>query len=109
MLRGSLTSLSSAAARTSDAISEADFFVKAPEYQRWLLEARRTYLDEMSSEEAKRAFRKFVSAWNAGELAADYYATSQEAVPAAQRRHQLAVCLPRRHSRLETLVSSSEE
>ena len=77
-------------------IAEADYFLKTKEFQQWLSEARKTFLDEIPAEEARanpspsasspkpdpnpkpnpnptlnqaRAlFRKFVAKWNAKEL-----------------------------------------
>lgn len=71
-------------------ISEADYFLKTREFQQWLTEARQTFLDEVSSEEARRLFKKFVSKWNAGELDMKLYAsTISTGAPAASRtRHQ---------------------
>ena len=46
---------------------------QAPEYAQWLAEAHGAFLDELSSDEARRRFKKFVARWNAGELSAAYY------------------------------------
>ena len=48
----------------SNPISEDDYFAKSKEFQLWLHEARSTYLDEVSSEEARKLFKKFVAKWN---------------------------------------------
>ena len=73
--------------RVSEPITETDYFVKAPEFSLWLTEARGSYIDELSSEEARRLFAKFVKKWNGGELSSKFYV----GVPAAQAvrtRHQ---------------------
>ena len=75
-------------------ISEADYFLKAAEFQKWLHEERRTFLDEISSDDARRSFKKFADAWNAGKLPEKYYSGEAAGVggaaqPAASRtRHQ---------------------
>jgi len=72
----------------SDPISEEHYFKKAPEFQLWLTQARSVFIDELSSEEARRLFAKFCRKWNNGELAATFYA-GLDAAPAANRtRHQ---------------------
>ena len=58
----------------SNPISEDDYFAKSKEFQLWLHEARSTYLDEVSSEEARKLFKKFVAKWNTGALPPNVYA-----------------------------------
>lgn len=50
------------------AINEDDYFEKANEFRLWLKESKRKYLDEISSKEARRYFKKFVGKWNDYEL-----------------------------------------
>lgn len=72
-------------------ISEADYFLKATEFQQWLQQERRTFLDEITSDEARRLFKKFASKWNAGELPTRFYTgeVGGGAQPAASRtRHE---------------------
>ena len=75
-------------------ISEADYFLKTTEFQQWLHEEKRTFLDEITSEDARRNFKKFADAWNAGKLPSKYYSgdvggVGKAAQPAASRtRHQ---------------------
>jgi hypothetical protein len=76
-------------------ISENDYFLKTQQFQEWLSSVRGTYLDEISSDEARRLFRKFCDKWNAGELSQDLYRTGHGAGsvkssgPAASRtRHE---------------------
>lgn len=71
-------------------ISEADYFAKSHEFQSWLADKRQTYLDEISGEEARRLFRKFVSAWNSGTLSDKLYAGGGSAPAASRTRHQWA-------------------
>lgn len=44
-----------------------DYYARAREFRAWLA-ARHQYLDELPSDEARRAFRHFADAWNAGDL-----------------------------------------
>ena len=64
-------------------ISEADYFLKTKEYQLWLSEARKTFLDEIPAEEARSLFKKFVAKWNAKELPPKYYVGCACLPPAA--------------------------
>lgn len=50
------------------AIGEDDYFEKANEFRVWLKESKGKYLDEISSKEARRYFKKFVKRWNDYEL-----------------------------------------
>jgi len=54
-------------------IAEGDYFLRTKEFQLWLSEARKTFLDEIPAEEARALFRKFVAKWNAKELPPKYY------------------------------------
>lgn len=56
-----------------DPISEDDYFEKATEFRLWLKEAKRKYIDEISSKESRRYFRKFVDKWNDYELDKKFY------------------------------------
>eukprot|EP00316_Scyphosphaera_apsteinii_P024448 CAMPEP_0119319556 /NCGR_PEP_ID=MMETSP1333-20130426/49714_1 /TAXON_ID=418940 /ORGANISM="Scyphosphaera apsteinii, Strain RCC1455" /LENGTH=315 /DNA_ID=CAMNT_0007325987 /DNA_START=125 /DNA_END=1072 /DNA_ORIENTATION=+ len=71
-------------------ISEDDYFKRSAEFQTWLHEKHGSYLDEIPSEDARRAFKRFVSKWNDGELPAKFYnGIPVTAVPAASRtRHK---------------------
>jgi hypothetical protein len=42
--------------------------VKSSEFRQWLHEEKDKYFNELSSDRARRYFRKFVRAWNAGKL-----------------------------------------
>ncbi|GAA5923155.1 hypothetical protein JCM3775_007448 [Rhodotorula graminis] len=57
-----------------DELSDDDYFLKATELKLWLYEDRGKKLDSLKTEDARRYFRKFVRAWNAGRLDAKYYA-----------------------------------
>jgi len=78
-----------AGAPPSETIGEGDYFLKSAEYAHWLLEERSSYLEDLTSDEARRIFKKFVARWNAGELSATYYAgIKTTAQPGASRtRH----------------------
>ncbi|CAM0143165.1 hypothetical protein VKS41_008620 [Umbelopsis sp. WA50703] len=54
-------------------ISKDDYFIKAAEFRVWLQENKNKFLDEISSEDARYYFGKFVKAWNRFELDQKYY------------------------------------
>ena len=80
----------SACAPCAEPISEDDYFAKSREFQLWLQEARSTFLDEISSEEAHRLFKKFVAKWNAGSLSAQFYSAAAAQPAASRTRHKWA-------------------
>ena len=49
-------------------ISKDDYFIKAAEFRVWLNEKKHKYFNELSSEDARYYFGKFVKAWNNFEL-----------------------------------------
>ncbi|RPD64713.1 hypothetical protein L226DRAFT_528911 [Lentinus tigrinus ALCF2SS1-7] len=55
-------------------ISESDYFLKSDEFRVWLKEEKGKYFDELSSDKARKYFRKFVKAWNRGKLSKSLYA-----------------------------------
>ncbi|KAI0640188.1 hypothetical protein C8Q77DRAFT_1046556 [Trametes polyzona] len=55
-------------------ISESDYFLKNDEFQVWLKEEKGKYFNELSSDRARKYFRKFVKAWNRGKLSKSLYA-----------------------------------
>lgn len=46
------------------AITEDDYFAKSAEFRLWLRQAKKKYFEDLSADEARRYFRKFVRAWN---------------------------------------------
>ncbi|KAI8890595.1 hypothetical protein K501DRAFT_206632 [Backusella circina FSU 941] len=54
-------------------ISEEDYYEKANEFRMWLKEAKHKYIDEISSKESRRYFKKFVKKWNENELDDKFY------------------------------------
>ncbi|CAG8743712.1 9968_t:CDS:2 [Rhizophagus irregularis] len=54
-------------------ISVDDYFSKSTEFRTWLREDKDKFFDELSSEQAHRYFKKFVSAWNKHKLDKKYY------------------------------------
>ncbi|CAO3564718.1 unnamed protein product [Mortierella alpina] len=54
-------------------ISEDDYFTKSAEFRLWLKQARKKYFEDMSADDTRRYFRKFVRAWNNFELDESYY------------------------------------
>ncbi|KZT01172.1 uncharacterized protein LAESUDRAFT_664574 [Laetiporus sulphureus 93-53] len=55
-------------------ISESDYFLKSDEFRLWLKDEKDKYFDELSSDKARKYFRKFVKAWNRGKLPKSMYA-----------------------------------
>jgi len=49
-------------------ITEDDYFARNSEFRLWLQEERKTYFDDLTSDEAHRLFEKFVKKWNEGKL-----------------------------------------
>ncbi|KAI0756173.1 hypothetical protein C8Q80DRAFT_1090422 [Daedaleopsis nitida] len=54
-------------------ISGSDYFLKSDEFRVWLKEEKGKYFDELSSDRARKYFRKFVKAWNRGKLSMSLY------------------------------------
>eukprot|EP00741_Cyanophora_paradoxa_P004889 tig00000849_g4744.t1 len=73
-------------ASVSAPITPDDYFAKASEFRTWLKEIKDKFLDEMSSDKARKYFCDFVKDWNAGKLPPKYYAGIRETgVDAAER------------------------
>ncbi|KAI0370006.1 hypothetical protein BV20DRAFT_995594 [Pilatotrama ljubarskyi] len=64
-------------------ISESDYFLKNDEFQVWLKEEKGKYFNELSSDRARKYFRKFVKAWNRGKLSKSLYAGAVRAPSAS--------------------------
>ncbi|KAF9962046.1 hypothetical protein BGZ70_008143 [Mortierella alpina] len=54
-------------------ISEDDYFTKSAEFRLWLKQAKKKYFEDMSADDTRRYFRKFVRAWNNFALDESYY------------------------------------
>ncbi|KZV92703.1 hypothetical protein EXIGLDRAFT_613989 [Exidia glandulosa HHB12029] len=54
-------------------ISESDYFLKASEFRTWLKGEKDRYFDELSSDKARKYFKKFIKAWNRGALPRQLY------------------------------------
>ncbi|KAI7823507.1 hypothetical protein BC939DRAFT_410924 [Gamsiella multidivaricata] len=54
-------------------ISEDDYFSKSTEFRLWLRQVKKKYFEDLSADEARRYFRKFVRAWNDFDLDESYY------------------------------------
>lgn len=54
-------------------ITEEAYFEKATEFRLWLKEHKHKYIDEISSKESRRYFKKFVDKWNHYELEPKFY------------------------------------
>lgn len=49
-------------------MTEADYFLKNPEFSAWLRRKKSLYFDSLTTDEAHKLFEKFVRRWNAGRL-----------------------------------------
>ncbi|KAI9362253.1 hypothetical protein BD770DRAFT_382247 [Pilaira anomala] len=58
---------------TIQPITEDAYFEKSTEFRLWLKENKHKYLDEISSKDARRYFKKFVTKWNDFELDPKFY------------------------------------
>ncbi|KAH8551571.1 hypothetical protein BGW37DRAFT_467534 [Umbelopsis sp. PMI_123] len=65
-------------------ITKDDYFIKAAEFRVWLHEKKHKYFNELSSEDTRYYFGKFVKAWNNFELDQKYY----EGITSAQLSSQ---------------------
>ncbi|KAF9275796.1 hypothetical protein BGZ74_003838, partial [Mortierella antarctica] len=54
-------------------ISEDDYYTKSTEFRLWLRRAKKKYFEEMTADETRRYFKKFVKAWNNFDLDESYY------------------------------------
>ncbi|KAF9201727.1 hypothetical protein BGZ49_008065 [Haplosporangium sp. Z 27] len=54
-------------------ISEDDYFSKSAEFRLWLRQSKKKYFEDLSADESRRYFRKFVRAWNDFDLDESYY------------------------------------
>ncbi|TKY88568.1 hypothetical protein EX895_002557 [Sporisorium graminicola] len=50
-----------------------DYYIRSAEFKAWLSETKSKYLDEISSQDARRYFERFVRRWNEGRLDDDFY------------------------------------
>ncbi|OMH81008.1 hypothetical protein AX774_g5545 [Zancudomyces culisetae] len=56
-----------------------------PKFRKWLLKEKDIYFEDLSSEESKRYFQKFVKKWNRNELKEKYY-TGENDTAAAMKK-----------------------
>ena len=68
-----------------------DYYARSREFRAWLA-TREQFVDELTSDEARRAFRAFADAWNAGTLEGTSYVLMQ--LRTRRHRAQYAVALP---------------
>ncbi|KAI1790974.1 hypothetical protein LXA43DRAFT_458102 [Ganoderma leucocontextum] len=66
-------------------ISESDYFLKSDEFRVWLKEEKGKYFDELSSDRARKYFRKFVKVWNRGKLSKPLYSGVDKAQAASSQ------------------------
>ncbi|KAK7695245.1 hypothetical protein QCA50_002435 [Cerrena zonata] len=69
-------------------ISESDYFLKSDEFRVWLREEKRKYLDELTSDKARKYFRKFVKAWNRGRLPKSLYSGVEAQTASSQTAYR---------------------
>ena len=74
----------------AESLTDDDYFKQSATFRTWLKDERRTYLEDLTSEESRRLFKKFVSKWNWSELPTKYYefsaaSGSSSGQPAASR------------------------
>ncbi|KAJ3054172.1 hypothetical protein HK097_002494 [Rhizophlyctis rosea] len=67
-------------------ISEDDYYNKSTEFQMWLREEKKLYFFDLSGEEARSYFKKFVRRWNKARLSSKYYKKMLASeIPAAEK------------------------
>ncbi|KAI9144004.1 hypothetical protein BKA69DRAFT_899904 [Paraphysoderma sedebokerense] len=49
-------------------ISTDDYFLRANEFRLWLKERKKIFFEDLSSDESRKHFKKFVKRWNEGKL-----------------------------------------
>ena len=49
-------------------LTEDDYFARNSEFRLWLLEERKYYFGDLTSDASHALFEKFVAKWNAGKL-----------------------------------------
>ncbi|KAG0248281.1 hypothetical protein BGZ95_008130, partial [Linnemannia exigua] len=54
-------------------ISEDDYFTKSSEFRLWLRQSKKKYFEDLTADEARKYFKKFVRRWNDFELDESYY------------------------------------
>ncbi|KAF8337049.1 uncharacterized protein EI90DRAFT_3044705 [Cantharellus anzutake] len=63
-------------------ISEDDYFLKSDNFRLWLRQDKDKYFDELSGDQARYYFAKFVKRWNRGQLKLPLYQVDNSASPA---------------------------
>ncbi|KAF8594559.1 hypothetical protein BDV93DRAFT_535071 [Ceratobasidium sp. AG-I] len=69
-------------------ISESEYFQRSTEFRIWLRDQKGKYFDELTGERARHYFRKFVKAWNRGQLPRELYkvdAAAESTQPASSQ------------------------
>ncbi|CAM9730059.1 unnamed protein product [Ascophyllum nodosum] len=54
-------------------ISEKDYFARAKEFKVWLFKKKKTFFEDLTSEQSHELFGKFVKDWNRGKLDKNFY------------------------------------
>ena len=76
----------SAEGSTRAHISPSDFFVRAKEFRVWLSQAKGRYFEELTGDEARKYFVKFVALWNTQALPAPFYDGIPQAIIESTKR-----------------------
>lgn len=68
-------------------LTEEDYFKKTDEFHVWLKQEKHKRFEDLSSDKARKYFKKFIEAWNAGELSDMFYSNAipEDAVAAAKK------------------------
>eukprot|EP00049_Salpingoeca_infusionum_P001599 m.49586 g.49586 ORF g.49586 m.49586 type:complete len:318 (+) comp11105_c0_seq1:29-982(+) len=67
------SSSSSEASLPEEQLTMDDFYRKSAEYRYWLKHKKRKTFDELSGDDARYYFKKFIKKWNYGDLPTSYY------------------------------------
>lgn len=72
--------------RPSEKAGTDDYYRLSGEFRRWLKEEQSIFLDEISTETARKIFRQFCDVYNDGKLDQEYYSGDLERRPDASER-----------------------
>lgn len=63
-----------------------DFYRMNPEFREWLINSKKIIASEISTDESKKYFKKFISRWNKGKLNDRYYRSIESPLIGAKMR-----------------------
>ncbi|TBU37490.1 hypothetical protein BD309DRAFT_932305 [Dichomitus squalens] len=90
-------------------ISESDYFLKSDEFRVWLKEEKGKYFDELSSDRARKYFRKFAKAWNKGKLSRSLYSGVDKTPASSQTAYKWSFASKASRSDNDALRAAREE